>query len=103
MITDIYRKADKRSGLKTFVIPLCGKYRVSRSNGMVHSITLGNVGSFPAVKIYDSFGEIYLCPQSFMTGSFYMVAGYKDFLILEVFAGKDGLPPQLSINWRDRE
>lgn len=100
---DIHRKSDKRTGLKSFVIPKCGKFRVSRSNGMVHSITLGNVGSFPAVKIYDSFGEIYLCPQSFMTGSFYMVAGFKDFLVLEVFAGKDGLPPQLSINWRDKE
>lgn len=103
MVEDVYRQADKRTGLKSFLIPKCGKYRLARTSGMVHSISLGNVGSFPAVKIYDSVGEIYLCPQSFMTGSFYMVAGFNDFLILEVFAGKDGLPPQLSIHWRNKE
>jgi len=103
VIEDIYRKSDKRTGLKSFVIPKCGLYRLSRSNGMVHSITMGNVGTFPAVKLYDSFGEIYLCPQSFMTGSFYIVAGFKDYLILEVFAGDGGLPPQMSVNYRDKE
>jgi hypothetical protein len=104
VIEDCKLEAAPETGIKSFELKKCGQFRLSRAeDGMVVSLAIGNCGSFPAIRVYDSFRNLYFCPQTFMTGSFVINAGFKGFLIVEAYAGRDGVPPQLSVHFRDGE
>jgi hypothetical protein len=101
---DIYCPVEERTGMRSYYMVKRGFYRLSRGDGMLDSIALGNTGFFPSLEISDGLKRLlFLCPNVFMTGTFRVQAGFLKGLFVKLWSGGGDIVPQISFIWRDDE
>lgn len=101
-LIEIYAPAAPRSLTRSIQLFKAGRYRLARRDAEFYSVMIAAAGAWGRAAFYDGHQRLLWLQPSAFTGSFVLMAGADDGLIVEL-AGSQEIAPMLTVNWREKD